>query len=497
MRSACFDNGALLRRPERGNGKRYSEDLVGTHRRVVSLRPIEHIEAAICFCIPETRKACAGAYGGLLERLRRLADLQREICGSGESVEPERVNLDGLADARGHGPAVRARIHPRELRAGLATIEQAVRGIRVNGIARTLRVIGNDFLHASKKLTSEIEITRLPDELAQRVDVPERGVNRVEFRRLAAIRKEIRQHAVTNLAREATQNAPRNFGPSGDERQTGQRDHGVTAPNTEPRVAGNDLGGRLWAFCRSGYEERIGGENQLGNPIGDRRSNRSPCRRKAGEKIALARSLRFECGGAIETRVCIHAENERGRCARLKRDAKRCGVKMILAILHASRALFSQFIIAIPDRSWRLAGLGNKFGRCGGAPQIEWRCAIESGNTHTVRYRGNLHAPIARVGKIVEIAIVDENFQLEGDGRRGSRRMILNVSRVRAVLHPDTFFEPRVSNDVIQNGNAAFQMDAIEIAEALGVNHAAGPAIRAKGERLICDAREFVNFGDE
>src|ERR1700741_2523998 len=60
--SARVDHRALLFRRKPAFGQRDRENLIRPNRSVVSIRPIENIEAAMCCFIPESRETFSSAF---------------------------------------------------------------------------------------------------------------------------------------------------------------------------------------------------------------------------------------------------------------------------------------------------------------------------------------------------------------------------------------------------------------------------------------------------
>src|SRR6185503_12873117 len=108
------------------------KDLIRPQRGVVHAGPmvtVDDIEQAIAFLVPEP----------LLEPgarpYERLGPALGPRAGDVQRVQPQRLDLDRLPDARRHHPIADLRIHPGELYARLAGGEQSVR-IGVNAITR-------------------------------------------------------------------------------------------------------------------------------------------------------------------------------------------------------------------------------------------------------------------------------------------------------------------------------------------------------------------------
>src|SRR5262249_18098284 len=68
---------------------------------------------------------------------------------------------------------------------------------------------------------------------------PQRGIHGVELSLIAGVDKAIGQHALVSMASKVAQNATGYAGSTGKERESGERNHGVTPPVSKPRIAGN------------------------------------------------------------------------------------------------------------------------------------------------------------------------------------------------------------------------------------------------------------------
>ena len=105
-----------------------SEDLVRTQARVApaagradlalgTIDDIVKIAAGIePECLFEVRTNSRGARG-IVCRIRGASEIGREIPHDGNRVEPERVDLDRLADARSDHPVADLGVHPGQLHA--------------------------------------------------------------------------------------------------------------------------------------------------------------------------------------------------------------------------------------------------------------------------------------------------------------------------------------------------------------------------------------------
>ena len=127
-----------------------------------------------------------------------------------------------------------------------------------------LRVGADDLLDGRTKLARERRVAGRPLVRAQRMDEPQRRVDRVVGGD-ARLREVVRQQAVADEGRPGAEDPARLVVAAGGEGQPGERDHRVAAPVAEPRVAGDDrhaLGGILGAGIRAMDEEPVRGEDE-------------------------------------------------------------------------------------------------------------------------------------------------------------------------------------------------------------------------------------------
>src|SRR5258708_21971630 len=97
----------------------------------------------------------------------------------------------------------------------------------------------------------------------------------------------------------------------------------------------------------------------------------------------------------------------------------------------------------------------------------------------------------------MKVAIIYERLQIQIECAATAHERVLNVGRVFGLAHPDSLFEESVAEGVGPNGLRAFQMKTLDEEEPLGIDGAAGPAVR--GERIIRSpvVNDFVDGGDK
>ena len=163
-----------------------------------------------------------------------------EVGHDPQSVVPEGLYLDWLAGSRRYHQVADLRIHPRQLHARLARVQQSV-GIDVDVVSRAAEVPHDDVRKFFVELVAdEVEIIRLRHVGADRFEVPERRIDSVVLRLAPGIGKTIRQHPFRDVIREFEKDPACDLGTIRRERQSVECDHRVAAPIREPRIAGDD-----------------------------------------------------------------------------------------------------------------------------------------------------------------------------------------------------------------------------------------------------------------
>src|SRR5207247_4702079 len=159
------------------------QDLVRPERRVDRPGPVVDVDDVgemAARLVPEAR------HEGAPRPLVEIGPALGEAAPDAERVQPERLDLDRLADARRDHPVTHLGVHPGELDAGLARGEEAV-VIEVDAVAGPGRVAREDRLHrADERLPlARRDMPRALQELVHGPPVPERGGARVELGRPA------------------------------------------------------------------------------------------------------------------------------------------------------------------------------------------------------------------------------------------------------------------------------------------------------------------------
>src|SRR6202142_900627 len=114
--------------------------------RPVAPRAVHAInEAGCCLVWEELQEAGPAEFRARDICFRRISvsEARREVAHRAQRVEPERLNLDGLAFARCDGAAVDSRVHPRERLARGVPFEEPV-GAHADAVAGAALVPRDD-----------------------------------------------------------------------------------------------------------------------------------------------------------------------------------------------------------------------------------------------------------------------------------------------------------------------------------------------------------------
>jgi hypothetical protein len=112
---------------------------------------VEDVEAVAALGVPEPGKACPGLLQEARRRTRRACEPPRRLRGEAQAAQPKRVDLDRLADPRGHHPVPDLGIHPGQLHPGLAGGEEPIRGIDPDPISACRHHVIDDGLRAPER----------------------------------------------------------------------------------------------------------------------------------------------------------------------------------------------------------------------------------------------------------------------------------------------------------------------------------------------------------
>ena len=267
---ASVNHGALLLGIERAARQGDGQELVWPQRCIVSPRAVNHVKAATHGRAPEAPEVRSRLRRHVFILGRGLVDGARKFRRAQERVVPERVHLHGLADSRRHHPVPGLGVHPRQLHARFARVEEPVRRVDVDVVAGAAQVPVDNFRQQGEKASQQLPVVRGGVVLAYGFEEPERGVRRVVFRGLAALGKAVRKQAAVHEPGKGLEDAARRGRLPGGESQASQADHGVASPVGEPRIA-RDHRARLGVGGQgAANDELVGGENQLTYPGGRR-----------------------------------------------------------------------------------------------------------------------------------------------------------------------------------------------------------------------------------
>ena len=202
------------------------EDLVRAAASDRRCRRCGRTSTTSCSC-PAFQNRCANA-------ARASASMSR--AGDRERVDPQRLDLDRLADPRRDHAVADLRVHPRQLQAGLAAREQAV-GVGADAVARAARVAVDDRARRASRSSSGRG----------------RSASRRRRSRTTAPRRRELYSGVASRSPNRFGSMPRSTAPAHSRRiaraivapaarqaQPAQRDERVAAPVGEPRIAGDD-----------------------------------------------------------------------------------------------------------------------------------------------------------------------------------------------------------------------------------------------------------------
>src|SRR4051812_31696927 len=120
-------------------------------------------------------------------------------------------------------------------------MKQTVLRVYLDSITCSADVPVNDIgEHRIELVSHKSEVSAVFAVLPNSFQIPERRINRVVLGRLPRVGEDVGQHATVYMFCESQQNVACDFIVTGDERQTGKRNHRVASPIAEPVVAGND-----------------------------------------------------------------------------------------------------------------------------------------------------------------------------------------------------------------------------------------------------------------
>ncbi len=253
-----------------------------------------------------------------------------------ERVQPQRLDLDRLADPGRHHPVADLGVHPGQLHAGHARGEQTVL-VHLDPVAGAGAIAGHDPADRGAQRghgRRRHRRARRLQELVHRDHVPERGVDRVELGHVARIRKPVRDHALRDGLRPGEQDVMGELETVRQGHEAAQGDEGVAAPVGEPGVARDDrpamaplhdIGiGRLLQGCREAL---------------------APPRLEVGQ------------AGGVDLGVGLAGREHQGRLAAVERPGEDPGRGQVLDEVEAALALTIILEVAVPDRLLAVAAI--------------------------------------------------------------------------------------------------------------------------------------------
>ncbi len=178
------------------------EDLIGAERlvgRAGNVITVDHVEEAALLLVPET------GVEGVLSLLSEIVPAKGKGGGEAQGVDPERLDLHRLSDARRDDPVADLRVHPGELDPGDASRQQAI-GVRADPIAGPSRIAFEDCVDGARQRAAVRDRHPPSDAIAGRQilesgdDEPQRRVDRVVFRSLPLVREPVGQHPFRDFA---------------------------------------------------------------------------------------------------------------------------------------------------------------------------------------------------------------------------------------------------------------------------------------------------------
>ena len=196
MARAGIDDGALLFGGEwavrQGNGKQ----LVGAQFSVWSVWSVDDVVAVTHFWVPEALEASFNLLGQGGVFVGGMAEGLGKFSHGHEGVVPQGADFHGFADAVGDDPVANFGIHPGELDAFFAGVEQAVGGVHSDVVAGSPAVPADDFFENWEKFTQEFLVVGGLVVGANGFDVPEGGVDGIVFGVFAGVRDGAGKHTL-------------------------------------------------------------------------------------------------------------------------------------------------------------------------------------------------------------------------------------------------------------------------------------------------------------
>ena len=164
-----------------------------------------------------------------------------------QRVVPERLNLHRLTAPRRDDPSIHLRIHPGELIALCRCGDQTIL-VHVDAEVRSAHMMLDDRFENRKQVFENRGIAADRHVARDRMEVPQRRIDRVIERLPFSLGKEVRKQAILHIVRERAQDRSRLAESACRKREPFETDHGVAAPVREPVIAGIHAA-QLRALC--------------------------------------------------------------------------------------------------------------------------------------------------------------------------------------------------------------------------------------------------------
>jgi hypothetical protein len=302
---------------------------------------------------------------------------------------------------------------------------------------------------------------------------PQSGIGGVVLGGYAVIGETIRHQAAVEVLRKGAQDLCADRGPTGGQRQSGQRDHRIPAPIAEPRVAGDD--GR--AVCEtalprcapSADDELIRGQHQPVDPV------RACAPGSVSECRLMIAQLRqcLCCGFGLR----LYRRDDARDATRFEPELEEPGTVQILESVESALGFLAMKQIPMVIR-------GNvEFAAIGA--EAQYPIAARRSDAAAVRDRLGVK-PFGSAPLPVIVACRTQGAQAKAYGILAPLEGILNEAGVALARHEYAFDQACRTERIGPGWNAAIEVEALQQAETRGVNLAA--AVLVAGELILSSA---------
>lgn len=266
---------------------------------------------------------------------------------------------------------------------------------------------------------------------ADRFEVPQGGIGGVVLRHVAAVGEAVRQHALVEIPGEGGQDATGHLEPSGRQRETGQRDHGVASPVAEPRVAGDHRPTLGTVGERAADDELIGRVNQLLDGL------RPLAQPRLLQQLRRASQLRRMGALAVQFRRFLRAEDDGDALPGQQPASEVRDDQFVLDAVEAALVLDRQILTQPPPAGGTQVRTDAEY--------LQRYPAGDDGSPQAVLYRRNDGRYTYR--RPADVMVVAEaSCHLTGDHDRRVRphQGVAQVGGVLAVRHEDALLQQRL-----------------------------------------------------